>query len=207
VSAPSAPAPVRTAVFIDKDGTLIENVPYNVDPRQLRFMPHAPAALAALADAGHALVIVTNQSGLARGLFTRTQFAELQAALEHRLAEEAGVVLTDVVLCPHAPGLDGRPACLCRKPSPGLLLRAALRHRIDLSRSWIVGDTLDDVEAGRRAGCRSILFDSGGETVWRRSPLRTPHAVCSDWRDVASVILAPPSRAAALPRRAASLNP
>ena len=199
-------ASARAAVFIDKDGTLIENVPYNVDPQQLRFMPHAPAALAALSEAGYALVVVTNQSGLARGLFTRAQFVALQAALERGLAEQAGVVLTDLVLCPHAPGADGRPACLCRKPSPGLLLRAALRHRIDLSRSWIVGDTLDDVEAGRRAGCRGILFDSGGETLWRRSPLRTPHALCTDWRDVTRVILAPPSRATALPRRTASLN-
>jgi D-glycero-D-manno-heptose 1,7-bisphosphate phosphatase len=205
VSAASDPAPPRAAVFIDKDGTLIENVPYNVDPQQLRFMPHALSALAALQDAGYALVIATNQSGLARGLFTRAQFAQLQAALEQQL-QQAGVVLTDLVLCPHAPDGLGRPACLCRKPSPGLLLRAALRHGIDLSRSWIVGDTLDDVEAGRRAGCRAILFDSGGETVWRRSPLRTPQARCTDWRDVAELILAPTSHATTAPQRAVSLG-
>lgn len=180
---------LRTAVFIDKDGTLIENVPYNADPALLRFMPAALESLAALAAAGHALLIVTNQSGLAHGYFTRAQFGRLQAVLQQRLRDEAGIELLDFLLCPHAPGPGGAPACLCRKPAPGMLLRAARTHRIDLARSWIVGDTLDDVEAGHRGGCRAVLFDSGGETVWRRSPLRNPEAVCRDWDDVAHVIL------------------
>ena len=183
-------APLRPAVFIDKDGTLIENVPYNADPALLRFAPAACESLVALAAAGYALLVVTNQSGLALGCFTRAQFALLQAALELRLHTEAGIVLTDFVLCPHAPGPGGMPACLCRKPAPGMLLRAARRHGLDLSRSWMVGDTLDDVEAGRRAGCRSVLLDSGGETVWRHSPLRTPHAVHTDWGGVVQAILA-----------------
>lgn len=181
---------LRPAVFIDKDGTLIENVPYNADPALLRFAPAACEALVALASAGYALLVVTNQSSLALGCFTRAQFALLQAALELRLRTEAGIVLTDFLLCPHAPGPGGMPACLCRKPAPGMLLRAARRHDLDLSRSWMVGDTLDDVEAGRRAGCRSVLLDSGGETVWRRSPLRTPHATAIDWDDVVHAILA-----------------
>jgi histidinol-phosphate phosphatase family protein len=195
---PAASA-LRPAVFIDKDGTLIENVPYNVDPALLRFMPGAPQALATLARAGYALLIVTNQSGLARGHFTRAQFAHLQAALEQRLRDEAGVELLDVLVCPHAPGPGGAPACLCRKPAPGMLTRAARRHGLDLARSWMVGDTLDDVEAGRRAGCSALHFDSGGETLWQRSPLRTPLATCTDWRQVLDAIVGPSADATGAP--------
>jgi D-glycero-D-manno-heptose 1,7-bisphosphate phosphatase len=177
------------AVFIDKDGTLIEDLPHNTDPDRLRLQPGAPEALAALARAGFALVVVTNQSGIERGYFSRAQFAVLQAALQKKLLTHSGVALTDFVLCPHAPGPGDTPRCLCRKPAPGMLVRAARRHRIDLSRSWMVGDTLDDVEAGRRAGSRGVLFDSGGETAWRRSPLRTPDRVCAGWDEVAHEIL------------------
>ena len=179
----------RPAIFVDKDGTLVRDVPYNADPALLQFLPGARESLAALAHAGHPLVVVSNQSGLARGCFTRAQFAELQAALERRLHDEAGVNLLDVIICPHAPGRDGMPACLCRKPAPGMLLRAARRHQLDLARSWMVGDTLDDVEAGHRAGCRTVLLDSGGETRWRLTPLRLPYARCTKWDEVVHTIL------------------
>lgn len=179
---------LRPALFIDKDGTLIENVPYNADPALLRFMPGAGEALARLQRAGLALVIVTNQSGLARGYFTRAEFARYQQALVQRLQDEHGVTIDGFEVCPHGVGADGRPACLCRKPAPGMLIRAAHRHGIDLSRSWMVGDILDDVEAGHRAGAAGLLFDSGGETVWRRSPLREPDAVLRDWHGLADHI-------------------
>lgn len=188
---------LRPALFIDKDGTLIENVPFNVDPRRLRFMPGAGSALARLQRAGWALVIVTNQSGLARGCFTRAEFARLQQVLLQRLQDEAGVQIDGVEVCPHGPDAEGRPACLCRKPAPGMLIRAAHRHGLDLSRSCIVGDTLDDVEAGHRAGGRGLLFDSGGETVWRRSPLREPDAVFCDWASLADHLEARAPQAAA----------
>lgn len=188
---------MRAAVFVDKDGTLIDNVPYNADPALLVFAPHALAALAALAAAGFALVVATNQSGIALGRFTRAQFVRLQAVLEARLRDEAGITLAGFLLCPHAPAPSGEPACLCRKPAPGMLMRAAREQDVDLTRSWMVGDTLDDVEAGRRAGCRTVLLDSGGETVWRRSPLRTPHHQMDDWNAVARTILAAPCEAPA----------
>ena len=184
-----AAARLRAGLFIDKDGTLIENVPYNVDPALLRFMPGAGEALAQLQRAGLALVIVTNQSGLARGRFTRAEFARLQHVLLQRLQDEFGVAIDDLVLCPHAPDADGRPACLCRKPAPGMLISMAHRHGLDLTRCWMLGDTLDDVEAGHRAGGGGLLFDSGGETVWRRSPLREPDAVFTEWAAVARYLL------------------
>ena len=180
----------RAAVFIDKDGTLLDDVPHNADPTLLRFQPGALESLAALATAGLALVVVTNQSGLSLGYFTRWQFSQLQAALERQLNQAAGIELTDFVVCPHTPTPDGEPACLCRTPAPGMLIRAARAHRIDLATSWMVGDTLDDVEAGRRAGCRTLLLNTGGETEWRRSPLRTPHARCNGWDAVTPLILA-----------------
>lgn len=187
---PTAPRrPGRPAVFIDKDGTLLEDQPESGDPARAPFVPGALDALAALAAAGRALLVLTSQSGLALGSFTRAQFAQLQSGLLRRLKGEAGVVLQDFVVCPHAPGVAGRPACLCRRPAPGLLLRAARMHNLDLASSWMVGGRLDDVEAGRRAGCRSLLLDRGGETAWRLTPLRQPHVRCGGWQEVAACIL------------------
>jgi histidinol-phosphate phosphatase family protein len=186
---PVSALPLRPAVFVDKDGTLIDDVPYNVDPSRLRFRPAAPEALSRLTEAGYALVIVSNQSGIAHGFFDEAQFARLRQALAQSLLERAGVRLTDFLHCPHAPGPDGAPMCDCRKPAPGMLREAARRHRLDLARSWMVGDTLDDVEAGHRAGCRSVLYDSGGETVWRDSRLRRPELCLSEWDEVVHHLL------------------
>jgi len=187
----------RRAVFLDKDGTLVEDVPYNVDPALLRFTPNAIEALQLLAGQGYALVVVSNQSGLARGLFDRAALARLQAALEAMLAREQ-VHLAGFYVCPHAPSADSRrPSCLCRKPAPGLLRQAARALQIDLARSWMVGDILNDVEAGRRAGCRTVLLDVGHETEWLRTPLRTPHHCARDLLEAARTIVAQGEPAAA----------
>lgn len=180
----------RPAVFIDKDGTLIVDVPYNVDPARLAFTPNALAGIKCLDAAGYALVVVTNQPGLAAGRFTRAEFARLQRALVGRVREQSGVELAGFYACPHAPGPGPTPACLCRKPAPGLLRQAALVHHLDLKRSWMIGDILDDVEAGRRAGCRSVLLDVGNETEWRLSPLREPGHRARDLLDAARFIVA-----------------
>ena len=179
----------RPAIFLDKDGTLVEDVPYNVDPARLVFTQRALPALALLADAGYALVVVTNQPGLASGRFSRADFAQLERALLRRVLDEAGVAIAAIYACPHAPAIGRVPACLCRKPAPGLLRRAALEQRLDLARSWMVGDILDDIEAGRRAGCRTVLLDVGHETLWRLSPLRTPQHRCADLFEAAQLIV------------------
>jgi histidinol-phosphate phosphatase family protein len=176
------PLPGRPAVFIDKDGGLVEGPPGHVDPALLQFKPGAVQALTALAARGFALLVVTNQSGLARGYFTRTQFARLQAALEKQLRDAAGIELLDFLVCPHAPGPDGQPSCLCRMPAPGLLLRAARRHGIALEHSWMVGDVLDHVEAGRRAGCRTLLL-AGSAAAEVPRLLRQPDLHCADWQE------------------------
>ncbi len=184
-------APRRKAVFLDKDGTLVEDVPYNVDPALIRLTVGAGEALRKLQAAGYQLVIVSNQSGVARGLFSEAALAGVEARLAALLAEY-DVHLDGFYYCPHHP--DGvvsqyAVACACRKPAPGLLMQAAAERGIELGRSWMVGDILHDVEAGRRAGCRTILLDNGHETEWELSDLRQPDCVESDLNAAAERIL------------------
>ncbi|MDQ6680700.1 MAG: HAD family hydrolase [Pseudomonadota bacterium] len=184
------PVEHRRAVFIDKDGTLVVDVPYNVEPALLRFTPNALEGLKLLDHAGYALVVVTNQPGLAAGRFSRAEFARLQRALVSRVRDEAGVELAGFYTCPHAPARGPASGCLCRKPAPGMLRQAARSHQVDLKQCWMVGDILDDIEAGHRAGCRSVLLDVGNETMWRLSPLREPEHRAADLLDAARFIVA-----------------
>ncbi len=178
------------AVFLDKDGTLIEDVPYNVDPARIRLMPRAAEGLRALDAAGYRLIVVSNQSGVARGYFEEAALAAVETRLRELLAE-AGVPLAGFYYCPHHP--EGSvPAyaveCACRKPLPGLIERAAREHGIDLAASWLVGDILNDIEAGRAAGCRTVLLDNGHETEWILTPRRRPHHTAADLSEAAAVI-------------------
>ena len=163
------------AVFLDKDGTLVRDVPFNDDPRRVSLMPGVAEGIRELASAGFRLFVVTNQSGLARGLMSVGRF-EATIARMYELLAEKGARVDGVYVCPHYP--EGvveslTVSCNCRKPRPGMLLQAAAEHDIDLSRSWLIGDILHDVEAGNRAGCRTVLL-TGGETEWVRGPYRTP---------------------------------
>lgn len=180
------------AIFLDKDGTLVENIPYNIDPELIELSWHAGNALQLFKQLGYALFIVTNQPGIAKGLFTESALDPVRLRLTEHLAQY-GVVLDGFYYCPHSPdGAISRYAirCTCRKPMPGMLLRAAREHGVDLSRSWMIGDILHDVEAGRRAGCRTVLIDNGNETEWKTSGLRTPHFVASDLYVAAQLIAA-----------------
>jgi len=181
----------RAAVFLDKDGTLVVDVPYNVDPERISLTQGAVAGLRALHAAGYLLIVVSNQSGVARGFFEEAALGAVEARLR-ALLDDAGVPLTGFYYCPHHP--DGNVeryavACACRKPGPGLLLQAAHEHDLDLGRSWLVGDILHDVEAGRRVGCRTILLDVGHETEWQLTPARTPDFTAADLDDAARLIL------------------
>lgn len=181
----------RRAVFLDKDGTLIENVPYNVDPALIRLAPGAEEGLTRLHRAGFDLFVISNQSGVARGYFPESALAGVEARLRELLAA-VGVPLASFAYCPHHPegSVEGfAMACDCRKPAPGMLLRTAGDHDIDLARSWMIGDILDDIQAGRAAGCRTILIDNGNETEWRLSPDREPHHRAPDLAAAAGHIL------------------
>ena len=178
---------VRGAVLLDKDGTLVEDVPYNVDPARIRLTPGAGAGLARLAAAGWPIAVVSNQSGVARGLFPEAALGPVRDRLG-ALLRPFGVTLAGFHWCPHHP--DGDPFCICRKPAPGMLLRAAEALGADPAACWMIGDILDDVEAGRRAGCRTILIDNGGETEWRLGRERLPHALAPDLDAAARVVLA-----------------
>jgi D-glycero-D-manno-heptose 1,7-bisphosphate phosphatase len=182
----------QRAVFLDKDGTLIDDVPYNVDPDLIRLAEGAAEGLPALHAAGYRLIVVSNQSGVARGYFPVEALARVEARLRDLLAG-LGVPLAGFYYCPHHP--EGvRPgyavACECRKPEPGLIVRAARDLDIDLDRSWLIGDILDDVEAGRRAGCETILIDDGHETEWNVCPRRLPHHVAPDLAHAARLVTA-----------------
>ena len=142
------------AVFLDKDGTLIEDVPYNVNPDLIQLTVGALQAVRSLHCAGYKLIVISNQSGVARGYFPESALCAVEARLRDMLAE-IGVPLAGFYYCPHHP--DGNVAtynisCCCRKPEPGLIVHAAENHQIDLTNSWFIGDILNDVEAGYRAG-------------------------------------------------------
>lgn len=181
----------RRAVFLDKDGTLLRDVPYNVDPARMELMPGAVRALRSLRARDFLLFVVSNQSGVARGYFDEEEVIQAGAHLTSILARH-GVTVNGFYHCPH---LRGGPvaryamACECRKPKPGLLLRAARDHNIDLPSSWMVGDILDDIEAGNRAGCTTILLDVGSETQWLPGAERAPDHVATDLIEAASIVL------------------
>lgn len=189
------------AVFLDRDGTLVEDLPFNVDPARAQFTSDALLALRAMADSGFAIVVVTNQPGVATARFTEAELQHFHDALRSRIREEAGVEVLGIYACPHAPDPRGRPQCKCRKPEAGLLRHAASLHGLDLKRSWMIGDILDDVEAGHRAGCRSVLLDVGHETRLHLTPPRQPEFRCTTLLEAAQVVVAhrrmPPRRCVA----------
>lgn len=186
-----ARASAPRAVFVDKDGTLVVNVPNSIDPKQIALTPGAGPALARLRAGGYDIVLVSNQSGVAHGLFTEDDLDAVWRRLADLLAPYK-VALDGIYYCPHDPA-GGVPrhaiACRCRKPQPGLLWRAAVDRGYELACSWLIGDILDDVEAGNRAGCRTILLDVGNETEWRPGPGRHATYVAHTFEEAARRIL------------------
>jgi D-glycero-D-manno-heptose 1,7-bisphosphate phosphatase len=182
----------NAAIFLDKDGTLINNVPYNVDPNQIVLCTGVNPGLKLLSQAGFQLIVVSNQSGIARGFFPESAIFAVETRLRDLLQKEAGVSLAGFYYCPHHPeGIVKQyaMACSCRKPDPGLLQQAARDLDINLQDSWMIGDILDDVEAGRRAGCQTILINNGNENEWVIDSYREPHYIVPNLGDAALIIL------------------
>ncbi|MGN8057405.1 D-glycero-alpha-D-manno-heptose-1,7-bisphosphate 7-phosphatase [Pedobacter sp. 22163] len=182
---------VKHAIFLDKDGTLIPDIPYNTDPALISLEKNVGQTLARLA-VHYKLIIVSNQSGVAFGYFDENDLKRVERRIES-LLQEYGVSLSGFYYCPHHPNGHVAPyitLCNCRKPNPGLIIRAAAEHDIELTGSWMIGDILNDVQAGKAAGCKSILIDNGNETEWDLDePNRIPDFICTDFADAGNHIL------------------
>lgn len=168
------------AAFLDRDGVLIEDSGYPHRPEDLKLIPGAAAAVRRMNQAGYRTVIVTNQSGVARGLFSEDQMHAFNALLVARLAED-GAVIDAIYAAPcHAEAVEARyrhPDHPDRKPNPGMLLRAIADHGLDPARSFIIGDKDSDLEAGARAGVAGFLFEGGDLDAFVRDVVLTRDGV------------------------------
>ncbi|HVC09001.1 MAG TPA: D-glycero-beta-D-manno-heptose 1,7-bisphosphate 7-phosphatase [Elusimicrobiota bacterium] len=192
------------AVFLDRDGVIVTEADYLRHEKDLSLMPGAAPALVRLRRAGFKLVVVTNQSGVARGYFTLSTLARIHRALR-RMLREKGARLDAIYFCPHHPEAGRRAAgrnrssetfsasagvrCLCRKPGTAMLEKAAKRFGIDFASSYFVGDTTTDVRTAKNAGCRSILVKTGyggKDGAYRVKP----DAIARDLAHAARLILA-----------------
>ena len=167
----SHPSDFRKAVFLDRDNTVIADMEFSTNRAKLRPLPGAMGALRRLQEAGYLLIIVTNQSGVARGRFSEERLRRFHEHFLHRFERDT-VRLAGIYYCPHY--ADGKVAeyaiaCDCRKPQPGMLLRAARELGVDPKQSWMVGDRPADIGAGRAAGCRTIRV---GSAEWSDSDPR-----------------------------------
>jgi D-glycero-D-manno-heptose 1,7-bisphosphate phosphatase len=177
---------LRPAVFLDRDGTISEEVGYLNDVRSFRMFPYTAAAIRRLNDADLPVIVVTNQSGVAHGFFPESMVETVHDVMTRQLAD-AGAHLNAIYYCPHALEDD----CDCRKPKPGLLQRAVREHAVDLRRSFVVGDRYGDIELAHGSGGRGILVRTGyGEedlrqngAAWPRQPDHVANdlAAAVDW--------------------------
>jgi histidinol-phosphate phosphatase family protein len=172
---------MKRAAFLDRDGVINRKPPegqYVTRWEEIQFLPGVPEAIGLLIGAGFCVLAVSNQRCVAKGLLTVTELELIHQRMCQELAA-AGALITRVYYCPH----DAQPPCNCRKPAPGMLLTAARAHEIELTASWMIGDSEIDVEAGRNAGCRTVRILKDGEAkngaadVFARSLLDAVHKV------------------------------
>ena len=185
----------KRAVFIDRDGTLREEIGYVNHASRFRLLPRSAAAIKRLNEVGIPAVLVTNQAGVARGYFPEERILEVHERMEELLADE-NARLEGIYYCPHHPSAGEPPyraECDCRKPKPGLLLCAARDLDLDIPGSYMVGDKLSDVELARAAGCKGILVLTGyGRGEWEYNSETsgvTPDFVAEDLLDAVEWIL------------------
>lgn len=181
------PTQPKPAVFLDRDGTINEDVDFLIRPDQLRLIAGVPTALRSLNQAGWPIVIITNQSMVARGMASERDLALVHDRLRAMLASH-GIHLDGIYYCPHHPEIGEAPyrrVCDCRKPLPGLLRQAARELNLDLAASAMIGDSLRDLEAGAAAGCGTLILVRTGhgtdeEAAVRAATLSRPVRIESD---------------------------
>ena len=170
-------APGTRAVFLDRDGTINREVDLLRDPRQLRLLPGAAEGIRALNRMGYRVVVVTNQSVVARGWVSERQLQSIHRSLKERLSRR-GARLDAILYCPHHPDADlprYRIRCRCRKPGTALIRRAAREFGVALRQSFMVGDSTRDILAGRRAGLTTVLLGTGYAGREGKYPVRPDH--------------------------------
>jgi D-glycero-D-manno-heptose 1,7-bisphosphate phosphatase len=183
----------RPAVFLDRDGTLLEEAGYLDRLDRLVFFPYSVDAVRLLNRANFAVIVVTNQAGIARGIFKESFVAEAHHHISARLSG-GGAHVDGYYYCPHHPEAvieAYRKSCDCRKPEPGLLRQAAAEHGLALERSFVIGDRWHDLEAGRRVGARGVLVRTGYGKTEEQAPHAsvTPAAVVDNLVEAVSWIL------------------
>lgn len=172
----------RKAIFFDRDGTLIIDKIYLNDPDQIVYLPDVFDSLKRLRDAGFTFVMVTNQSGVARGIVSLENLAEIHRRITVEF-QKHGIEFAGIYYAPYSVESNHH----MRKPNPGMLETAALEHGLDLQASWIVGDRASDAEAGLRAGCRSVLLE--GVEDLQKLPFAPPTFVAKDLVEMTNQIL------------------
>ena len=189
---------MRKAIFFDRDGVLIEDVGLLCSTQEIRLLEGIPESLKRLKEAGYLLFIVSNQPVVARDLITEDEVKEINTTLEHLIVKEGGPKFDGIDYCPHHPNATlprYRVKCGCRKPEPGMILRFADKNDINLNDSYMIGDRISDIIAGSRAGCKTILLQTGKHLD---KPIETWEAidisieadyVCKDLRSAAKLIL------------------
>lgn len=180
----------RKAVFLDKDGTLIPDVPYNVNPDLISLEAGVIEGLQLLKKAGYVFVVISNQAGVARGYFQIDALEQVKQKIDLLLQKE-GIEIEKYYFCPHH--TQGKipefsKDCECRKPKPGMILQAVRDLQLAVEKSRMIGDILNDAEAGNRAGCRTILINNGHETEWVEGPFRTPTYIAENFLKAAQYI-------------------
>ena len=143
-----------SAIFLDRDGTLMRDVDYCSNPADVHVFGGATEALRSLKDAGFKLIVITNQSGIGRGYITEKEYHAVHQELERQIGPE---LIDATYYCPHAPN----ESCSCRKPEPGMIWQAAKDHQLDLAKSFFIGDKETDLACGRAAGTKTILVRTG----------------------------------------------
>lgn len=170
------------AVFVDRDGTMAKDVHYCSCPEDFELFPNTAKAIKLLNEHGFKVIIITNQSGIARGYFTEETLARIHEKMKMELAKE-GARIDAIYYCPHHPDDN----CDCRKPKPKLAFQAVNSHQVDLKQSFMIGDLPMDIELGRTIGCRTILV--GNTPSGPDSERASSDAVASDLLEATQIIL------------------